>query len=193
MSTTGGRRPRIARAFLEEHRRRSFAAGAAELADEFGVREITVTMLCQIAHSARNTFYELFANGEECMRFAAGQGYELLFEKAPDPAGGPVEPAVATRSLCEAAVGEPALVRFLLFHSRGVAMGEDNPSAESAVARLATLFAARDGAAGGPGPREDFVAGVYVEMLSRRLVEGDPRAVAALPDELDPWALALLV
>jgi hypothetical protein len=183
-------RPQISRAYLEEHRRRSFAIGAAELADEFGIWAITVTMLCQVGHSARNTFYELFSSGEDCLRFTAGRGYELLFDGLRDPAG-PIEPNEVTAALCEAAQAEPALVRFLLLHSRGVKTGEEDRSVESAVERVSGLLASCRGA-DVPVAREDYVARVYIEMLTRRLFAEDMAALARLSRELDPWALRLL-
>jgi len=186
-----GRRPQISRAFLEEHRRRTFALGAAELADEFGVRAITVAMLCQVGHSARNTFYELFSSGADCFRFTAARGHELLFANAPDPAEEEITLAEVTRRLCEAAAAEPALVRFLLLHSRGLGLGEGDPSLTSAVGRLAALLAGARECGAADGLREEFVARVYLEMLTRRLLEDEGR-ISALPTELDPWALLLL-
>jgi hypothetical protein len=183
-------RPQISRAYLEEHRRRGFAVGAAELADEFGIWGITVTMLCQVGHSARNTFYELFSSGDDCMRFTAVRGYELLFAQAPDPED-QADPREITSALCEAAAAEPALVRFLLLHSRGVKMGEGDRSVESATQKLAGLLASGRKAET-PAPREDFVARVYIEMLTRRLIAEDIPGVADLAAELYPWALPLL-
>jgi hypothetical protein len=183
-------RPQISRAYLEANRRRSFAVGAAELADEFGIWAITVTMLCQVGHSARNTFYELFSSADDCLRFTAARGYELLFAQAPDPAD-QADPHEIISALCEAASAEPALVRFLLLHSRGVKMGEGDRSVESATQKLAGLLASGR-KADTSGPREDFVAGIYIETLTRRLLAEDIPGVADLAAELDPWALPLL-
>jgi AcrR family transcriptional regulator len=196
MSRTAGARPQISRAFLEHHRRLAFVAAAAELADEFGVRAVTVSMLCSVGHAARNTFYDLFANGEECFRFTAATGYEALFAGLPDPTAEAPDPHMVTRRLGEAAAAEPALVRFFLFHSRSVPRAEGERTPESAVERLAALFAARLGPGTSPGRREDLLARVYIEMLTRRLIadlrRADPEALARLPEELDPWALPLL-
>ena len=190
-STAVRQRPRISRAFLDAQRRRRFAAGAAELADEFGVGEITVTMLCQVGHSARNTFYDLFSSGADCMRHTAALGCEALFATAPDPGGASLDPARVTGALCEAAATEPALVGFLLVHSPAVPMGEGDVTVDSAAGRLAGLLAARRPGAIA-GVREEFVAWIYLSMLAARLREGRSAEIGGLPQEIDPWALALL-
>jgi len=80
-------RPLLSRTFIEAERRRRFAAAAAAIAHERGPRAVTAARICARAHSARNTFYELFASVEDCLRFGVGEAGERILEPLRSAAG----------------------------------------------------------------------------------------------------------
>jgi AcrR family transcriptional regulator len=177
-------------------RRGAFAAAAAELADEVGVGMVSVTALCEVAGASRASFYEAFGGGEECLRYTAARGHELLFggvEAATAEEGAweeRVEAALA--ALFAGAFAAPALARFALVHSRALRLEARAPDPESGVAALAALLASRRGPGAPVGPREEYVACLHLGLLTRRLLEGGRASIGRLPRELEGWALASL-
>jgi AcrR family transcriptional regulator len=181
----------ISREFVEAHRRRVFAAAAVELVDEFGIRELTVTMLCDLAHSSRGKFYELFANSETCLRHAQAEGFELLFGETVGALGAEGEwghrVEAARHGLFAGAQADPELARFTLIHARALPSVPDVPDAGTGISALATLLARQAPA----GFREEFVACIHVGLLAQRLLVGEVDSLHGLADELD-WTLDLL-
>jgi AcrR family transcriptional regulator len=177
-------------------RRLSIASAAAEVADEFGIGSVTVTVLCQVARCRRRAFYELFSSREDCIRFTAARGFEQLFTGVRSAAGeeGPwkrrVEKGVG--ALFAAAFADPASARFVLIHTRALPIDAERLDAEAAVVALAGLLASRPGAEGPVGPREDYVARVYLSLLAGRLSGGEVGAIPGLGEKFGGWPLALL-
>lgn len=118
----------ISRDFLELQRRRRFAVAAAEICHEFGLDGITVSTLVQVAGTARNSFYELFANATDCLSFALEEAHETFFapvRAAADPDGedwgGRLDAALA--ELFDLLAADLPAADLYLVHSYGVARG----------------------------------------------------------------------
>jgi AcrR family transcriptional regulator len=181
----------ISPGFLEAQRRRLFSGAAVRVVEEVGIREVTVTMLCESSRSARGTFYELFANKEACLRHAQAEGFELLFGETIRALGADGEwgrrVAAARRGLFAGAQADPELARFTLIHARGMPSIPEAPDVGMGVAALASLLG-RDAPS---GFQEEFVACLHVGLLSLRLVADDLDSLPGLAEELD-WTTELL-
>lgn len=181
----------ISREFVEAHRRRVFAEAAVELVDEFGIRELTVTMLCDLTRSSRGKFYELFANREACLRHAQAEGFELLFGETVRAlrADGrwADRVAAARRGFFVGAHAAPELARFTLIHARALPSIPGVPDAATGITAISTLLAHRAPA----GVREEFVACLHVGFLSHHLLVEEVDSLSGLADEL-AWTLDLL-
>jgi hypothetical protein len=70
----------ISQEYLDAVRRARYFAAVAEVAHEFGRQGLTVTTLCQVGHSARNTFYENFRSIDHCLRQAIDYAHEQVVE-----------------------------------------------------------------------------------------------------------------
>ncbi len=163
----------------EIQRSRLFAA-AVEVVEEFGYANATVAHIVSRAHISGRTFYEMFANCEECLAAVLEDILELIREEvaAADLAGLP---------WCERMRGglwailsfldrEPALARFCVVHAMG--------GGPLVLARRQEVFAAlagavdegrsqgERGAASTPLAAEGLVGAafaiVYARLLDRR-------------------------
>lgn len=182
------RRPLLQREFIEANRRRGLALAAAELAHEFGVHAVTVTLICRTAHSARNTFYEQFDNVNACLRHGVREGFERLFASLRETGGEQsnwlleVEQAIA--GLYGAAAAEPLLAEMLLIHSYGVALEPGDPDFDTGVRALAGLLARGRGespAAREPMPfAEDYLAQVVISLAALKVRQEEAQT---LPDQ----------
>jgi AcrR family transcriptional regulator len=188
------RRPLLGREFIEASRRRSFARAAAELAHEFGVHGVTVTLICRTAHSARNTFYEHFENVNACLRYGVREGFEQLFgplrETDADKDEWLLDVERAIAGIYGAAAAEPLLAEMVLIHSHGVALEPGDPDLDAGVSALAVLLArgrSERPQAGEPMPfAEDYLARVIVFLAALKVRQEE---APALPAETREMAL----
>ena len=174
---TGGVAPR--EHVAEIQRSRLFAA-AVEVVEELGYANATVAHIVSRAHVSGRTFYEMFANCEECLAAVLEDILELIREEmaAADLAGLPWcermrEGLWAILSFLDR---EPALARVCVVH----AMGGGPPVLARRQEVFATLAAAVDegrslgerGAASTPLVAEGLVGAafaiVYARLLERR-------------------------
>ncbi len=187
------RRPLLSREFVATNRRRTFALAAAQVARESGVHGVTVTKLCRQAHAARNTFYDLFANVDDCLRHGIREGFDQLFapvRRASDEREGEwllgVERAIG--GLYEAVAGPPDLAELFLVHSFGVPCGAGDPQYETgivAVERLLVQGREQDATASEPMPlAETYLARVIISMATLKLHQGEAQALPAQTREM---------
>ena len=166
-----GARPRISRAFVEEHRRRRYAEAAAELLHEFGREGATVTNLVRLAGTARNSYYDVFGSAEDCIDYGVALAAEELFAPVRGQEGGGIwirEVATAVAGFYVAVAERPLQAEFLLIHS--------------AICRSATGRSAL--------PRAiDGLAALLGRGRAECLAEGRP-APPPLLDEYLAWAVA---
>ena len=180
----------LSKDFLDEVKRERTAFGLAEIACEFGLRNLTIAMIVAQAKMARNTFYELFGNREEAVRYAAEFGNRRLWE-AIDQASdhkGPWAQRVETiiSQLLVTAEAAPDLTELCLLHARG-GEGVSVPYDEQLVQTLAGVIrpGRGDGAEAAPGPRtEELLAYAILSVIATRLNRGEAEALSGLQGEL---------
>jgi len=179
------RRPRIDRDFVMAYRRRRFVLAAVEIAHEFGRTGITATTLCQVAHTARNTFYDTFESVDDCLRHAAGEIEAELF--APVGKGDPdgewlpeVNGAIA--GLYAAVAAEPLLAEFLFAHSFAIKDGGEAAYERGVTALVALLKPGRrvaESLGHRPPPlAEEMAARMILSLATRRVLGGEADELA---------------
>jgi AcrR family transcriptional regulator len=174
-------RPEITREFVLQHRRRRYAAAAAELLHEFGRPDLTVEMLVYSAGTARNSFYAVFENANDCLAFAVDDARERLLR----PVRGTAEAGEWLPRLREAIAGfyaavaeDPLGAELLLIHSFAVELGAERDGFEAAVGDLEHLLAGGRAAAAEAGPPSP--PALAEEYWARAVLTG---AAAALPEQ----------
>jgi AcrR family transcriptional regulator len=182
----------ISRDFVTAHRRRRFVLAAAEVAGDFGRAAITTTILCQVAHTSRNTFYETFGSVDDCLRCGAGEAYEEIFApvRAVDPEGEwicEVERAIV--GLYKAVAAEPLLAELFFVHSFALGDGGE-AGCERGIAAVVNLLAPGRPLAEALGRRppplaEELVARTILALAAQKVGQG---AAAELPSEAAPMA-----
>lgn len=182
-------RPQISREFLEEHRRRRYVAASAELLHEFGRAGPTVTNIVRLAGTARNSFYEVFGGGEDCIAYGIGLAAEELFAGAGAQEGEGAwlsEVHAAISGFYRAVAADPILAELYLIHAAASRVDRGRAAAEVGVERLAPLFARgrEEGPAKGrrpPAPlTEECMALGIISLAARRVRTPE---VEALPQE----------
>jgi AcrR family transcriptional regulator len=186
-AATFPRRPELSREFIALHRRRRFAVAAAEVAHESGLGGISVATLVALAGTARNTFYAVFENTNDCLCFALADAYERLFESVRvEPGEGPwlTELETAISGLYQAVAEDSLAAELFLLHSFGVSQPPRNVSFETGAAALEHLLARGRAAASGrgreplPATAEEYWSRVVLSVATRSLRRDE---VAALP------------
>jgi AcrR family transcriptional regulator len=188
------RRPQISREFLEQHRRRRYVDAAAELLHEFGRPGASVTNIVRLAGTARNSFYEVFAGGEDCIAYGIGLAGRTLFAELEAQGGDgqwPTEVLAAVSGFYRAAAADPLLAELFLIHSAASRVEAGRAAAQSGGERFAGLLGRGQGAievddGRSPSPVVDeYFSRVIVALAARRIRGG---AVADLPAEAGPTA-----
>jgi AcrR family transcriptional regulator len=137
------RRPQISREYLEDHRRGRYVDAAAELLHEFGREGPTVTNLVRLAGTARNSFYEVFRNGEECIAYGAGLAAEEIFASLDTQDGEGewlAEVAAAVSGFYAAVAARPLQAELLLIHSASCRTSAGREALPHSIDRLAALL-----------------------------------------------------
>jgi AcrR family transcriptional regulator len=153
---TAERRPRISREFIEAHRRRRFAEGAAEILHEFGRPGVTTSNILRVAGGARNSFYEVFRNVDDCIGHGIGLAEEELFAGVGEDAfegewGTAVASSIA--GFYGRVADRPLAAELLLVHAAASPTETGRAAFASAGARFAPLIdRGRDDTAGSPPP-----------------------------------------
>jgi AcrR family transcriptional regulator len=192
------RRPQISREFLEKHRRRRYVEAAAELLHEFGRQGPSVANIVRMAGTARNSFYEVFASGEDCIAYGIGVAVEELFATLDAQDGKGEWPAELRESISGfygAVAADPVLAELFLIHSAASRLDHGRTSARAGAARFGDLR--RRGRAeaeirGGrplPASAEEYFSRAIVSLAARRVRAPE---VEALSHESGPMA-ALVV
>jgi AcrR family transcriptional regulator len=192
------RRPRISREYLEEYRRRRYVDAVAELLHEFGRAGASVIDIVRLAGTARNSFYEVFVNAEDCIAYGIGVAVTEVFEvvDGQDGAGewvADVERAIA--GFYGVVAAEPLLAELFLIHAAASRVEDGREATRRGAEALAPLFArGREeaesrGLRPPPEPAAEFFSLAALSPAARR-VRGPE--VARLVAEARPMA-ALVV
>jgi AcrR family transcriptional regulator len=188
------RRPQISREYIERYRRRRYVDAAAELLHEFGRDGPTVTNIVRLAGTARNSFYEVFRSGEDCIGYGIGVAVEELFATlaAQDGEGEWLEELhEAIAGFYAAVAAEPILAELFLVHSAASRVDHGRAAARAGGERFAELLgrgrAEAERRRGHPLPAstEEYFSAAIVSRALRRVRDAE---VGSLPDESRPMA-----
>ncbi len=171
----------VSREFVESERRRRFAVAAADLAHERGFDGVSVGVPVSRAASSRGTFYELFSNRDDCLRYAIEVARERLLapvREVDTGSGWATGMRDAVGGFYGAVAAEPNFAALLLVHSYvvGPELGEDGLG--GAVSDLRELIArgrevsVEPPALESPLLDEYYACGV-IAVASRALVRGE--------------------
>jgi AcrR family transcriptional regulator len=184
----------ISREYVDAYRRRRYFLAAAEVAHEFGRQGLTVTTLCQIGHSARNTFYENFRSIEDCLAQATEYAYEQIInpiDESPRDQDWMSSLEQVIESFYRRIGEEPGLAELLLVHSFSLKGDDVGSSVGKVVTWLKELFEPGRAIGERTGVRAPMIAEELaarsIVVVAQRALLGD-RAVR-LPDQARPMAL----
>jgi AcrR family transcriptional regulator len=183
------RRPQISREYLEDHRRRRYVDATAELLHEFGREGPTVTNIVRLAGTARNSFYEVFKGGEDCIAYGIGVAAGELFAPLAVLDGDgewllEVEEGVA--GFYGAVAADPLLAELFLIHAAASRVDHGRAAAGVGVERFTALLgrgraeAQARGRRALPASTDEYFSRAIVSLAARRIYDG---GVEALPDE----------
>lgn len=179
----------------DRFKRERIALAVAELAHRVGARKVTVSQITGEARIARSTFYELFANREEAVGYAARLANDRLRSRIDEAAGGRKEWAERTRatlgSVCEAVAAQPRLYELSLLEG-SVADGEWVPFDPVLVDALVAALRPE-----GPKPEpleparrtEKLLTYSILSLIAGRLRRGEADSLPALAGELAELAM----
>jgi hypothetical protein len=183
-------RPDLPRAFIDHQRRLRAARGAAEIAHESGIGQITVGGICAFGRMARNTFYDLFDNVADCLRFGFGEGFELIFagvrEASAEEGPWPRRLDMGLERFYQTVAEEPLWAELCLVHCFGAAEPAAGHDFEAGVmAMVGLLEGGRETAAGDQRPplpplAEECLARMIVALAAQRLQQEE---AAELPEQ----------
>jgi len=175
---------------VEVFKRERVATSLSEVVHEVGLPRLSVLRITERARMARSTFYELFANREEALRYALELGAVKLrsaVEAAADRPG-PWERRVRAvlGALLEVSATEPYLIELSLVHGPGspfVPVPFDRDLVESLAGILRAGRAG--GARPGPPPRvEEMLAYGTLAVIAYRLRRDEAASLPGLGEEL---------
>jgi AcrR family transcriptional regulator len=180
------RRPQISRAYLEQHRRRRYVEALAELLHEFGPPGASVANLVRLAGTARNTFYEVFGSGEDCLAYDTQLARAELFAvsgEAVAQAGWAAEVEQAIEAFYRAVAARPLLAELLLIHAHAARDAATQESARAALEAFAPLFERGRPRPQEPGPgppplTAELLSRAVVHLAARRLRASEPSRLA---------------
>ena len=181
-------RATLPRAFVAEHQRRRVVDAMAVLAHDWGIEEVTVSMLCKQAHMSRATFYGHFDGSKEFREYAVGDAFTRIFDGVRQPGETWTERLRSgLTSLFHAVAEDPLMAELALVHSSFVGNEESGYGREGAVARIGGMF--EDPPSSRPARRpllEEYVSRMIVALLIRRILQ---ERTHELPEEVDDLVL----
>lgn len=194
----------LSREEVETSQRTRLLRAAVELGTERGFASLTLGDIVGRAGVARSTFYEYFADKQQCFLEAFDYAAELVLQRVlaigPPPAGefaSPVHGYIA--SLLELAVEEPGVVRLVAADAETL----DPAAAErqrAITARLADALVELRDFLGRDDPRLQpithvralAIVGAITEVIQHTFYDSGIEALPALQPELAAIVLALL-
>ncbi len=184
---TSGRDPER----LEEIQRARLLAGAVATIDELGYTQATVGQITRRARVSRRTFYELFANRDECLAAIVEETVGMVAVKLTVAGVEHLAWREGVRTGLETILafldGEPALARVCVVHALG-AGPRVLERREEILARLAAVVdeGRLEGARGEACTRltAEGLVGAAWEIVYARLLRDDREPLTALRNEL---------
>lgn len=199
-STFGGTPPGrqlISREFVLHHQRSRIVLALAEEVVDRGYRDVTVAGIVKRAGVARNTFYESFANKEECFLAASDLAGEEAMRRISEvvraaPPGWPERIRAGLGALLAFVASESALARVFVVESlsAGPAAAERYERTVRAVVpffRIGRRYS-EQGESLPPTLEETIVGGIFW-VVYQRIVAGRPNELEDLLEEIVEFAL----
>lgn len=187
-------RPRLSQDVLDSYKRARIAHAVSLVVHEVGIPGLTVALLVRKAEMARNTFYELFANTAEAVRFATATGNARLRKAIDDGlasgGGWQQRTEAAIERLLDTVEADPELAELCLVHAPG-RHAIEAPFDPDLVQTLAGILrpGRREGPKPGPGPHaEEIIAFAILGVIAGRLRRGEASSLRSLAGELSTLA-----
>jgi AcrR family transcriptional regulator len=187
----------ISREFVLHHQRTRLVHALAEEVVDKGYRDVTVASIVKRAGVARNTFYDSFANKEECFLAASDLAGEEAMRRIADavraaPPGWPERIRAGIAALLSFAASESALARVFVVESlsAGPAAAERYERTVRAVVPFFRLGrrSAKHGDSLPPTLEETIVGGIFW-VVYQRIVTGRPEELEGLLPEVVEFTL----
>lgn len=187
----------ISREFVLHHQRTRIVQALAEEVVDKGYRDVTVAGIVKRAGVARNTFYDSFANKEECFLAASDLAGEEAMRRIADavraaPPGWPERIRAGMAALLSFAASESALARVFVVESlsAGPAAAERYERTVRAVVpffRLGRRCAKQGDSL--PATLEETIVGGVFWVVYQRIVTGRPKELEGLLPEIVEFTL----
>jgi AcrR family transcriptional regulator len=187
----------LSREFVIHHQRTRIVQALAEEVVENGYRDVTVAGIVKRAGVARNTFYESFANKEECFLAASNLAGEEAMRRVADalkrsPPEWPERVRAGIGAFLAFASSESALARVFVVESlsAGPAAAERYERTVRAVVPFFRLGRRSSGNGGNlPPTLEETIIGGIFWIVYQRIVIGRTEELEGLLEELAEFAL----
>lgn len=187
----------LSREFVVHHQRTRMIHALAEEVVENGYRDVTVAGIVKRAGVARNTFYESFANKEECFLAASDLAGEEAMRRVAEalkgvPPDWPERIRAGIGAFLAFAASEPALARVFVVESlsAGPAAAERYERTVRAVVPFFRLGRrSSDNGDNLPPTLEETIIGGIFWIVYQRIVIGRSEELESLLEELAEFAL----
>jgi AcrR family transcriptional regulator len=187
----------ISREFVLQHQRTRIIQALAEEVVDKGYRDVTVASIVKRAGVARNTFYDSFANKEECFLAATDLAGEEAMRriseevKAAAP-GWPERVRAGLRAFLAFAASESALARVFVVESLSAGPAAAERYERTVRAVVPFFRVGRRGIDHGeslPETLEETIVGGIFWVVYQRIVTGRPDQLEDLLEEVVEFAL----
>jgi AcrR family transcriptional regulator len=187
--------PGLTRAGQKEEQRRRILLATGELVAKRGYEAVTIALIVKRAHVSYKTFYNHFANKEECFLELFDRTVEVIRERidatlAESPeASWPEQVAIAIRTLFETFLAEPLIARAVVVEAPTVGPAITRRYQEAMNMLAPLLQRGREQspeAAGLPPTLEVTLAGGVIWSAYQRLIVGEiDRIATLLPESIE--------
>lgn len=187
----------LSREFVVHHQRTRIVQALAEEVVENGYRNVTVAGIVKRAGVARNTFYESFANKEECFLAASDLAGEEAMRRIADalrcsPPDWPERVRAGIGAFLAFASSESALARVFVVESLSAGPAAAQRYERTVRAVVPFFRLGRHSSDHGddlPPTLEETIIGGIFWIVYQRIVIGRPGELEGLPEELAEFAL----
>jgi AcrR family transcriptional regulator len=177
----------LPRDYVDQYQRRRLVVAVAELAHEEGLAGVTVSGLADRARISRKTFYDYFANRDECLDYATEQAAAYLFEslEAAVPRQSADERiAAGVDALLGAVAAEPNLAELVLIHAPALGGERGRRFQEIAVEKIAALLESAVARKGAKARGAETIASAIIGVIACQLRRGEADRVGELTEEI---------
>jgi AcrR family transcriptional regulator len=181
----------VPRDFVTQNQRERMLLATTELVAERGYQKTTIELIAKTARVALSTFYEHFANKEECFLAALDEsvaGAAAVFGELLDPEQPwPDQIATGLEVFLEMVEAEPARARLCIVESQaagGAALARYQAMLEDVAPKLREGRQFNPRASRLPDGLEIAIAGGLVWLVHQRLVSGRTDGIKALLPEM---------